>query len=463
MLRRRLVFFALLALSAWAQAQPPRPSTGIVPLPDLGAASYQGEQGGLYPGGRNIPPARHLDAGLKLARAIVPLDGEGKPSDAGRIVLLSIGMSNTTQEFTAFQQLAAKETGINPKLALVDGAQNAQTAHMTADAEANFWRVVDQRLSAAGVTGRQVEIVWLKQANAQPTAAFPAEAKRLQADIVATLHNLHDRFPNLKIAYLSSRIYGGYASTPLNPEPHAFETAFAVKWAIADQIAGRAEVNFDPAEGKVRSPWIAWGPYLWADGTKGRKQDALVYLREDFAVDGTHPSDSGRRKVAQQLLGFFKTDATAAPWFLAQASSPLQKLSFLLGKWTAMAGDKETPLGAGKGEFTFELELNQKIIVRHNYAEYATAPRHDDLMVIYLDPPGDTPRAIYFDSEGHIIRYNLSFPGPDHVVFESDGGQPGPRYRLSYGLDQGALKGKFEVSPPGQQYNTYMSWSSRRN
>jgi hypothetical protein len=60
------------------------------------------------------------------------------------------------------------------------------------------------------------------------------------------------------VAYLSSRIYGGYAATPLNPEPHAYEGAFAVKWTIASQIAGDAELNYDPDKGAVRSPWIAY-------------------------------------------------------------------------------------------------------------------------------------------------------------------------------------------------------------
>jgi len=302
---------------AYAKAHPPRESTGIVPLPDLGASLYQGEQGGLYPSGLNTPPRSHRDAGKALARRIVPLDANGQPSETGKLVLLSIGMSNTTQEFTAFQLLAAKEKGLNPKMAIVDGAQGGQVARITADPKANFWNVVDQRLNAAGVTGAQVEVVWIKQANAQPTAAFPAEAKRLQTDLVATLHNLHDRFGSLKMVWFSSRIYGGYAATPLNPEPHAFETAFAVKWTIAAQIAGDPDLNYDPAKGAIRSPWLAWGPYLWADGTKGRKQDGLVYLREDLGPDGTHPSDSGRRKVAQQLLDFFKTDPTSKTWFLA--------------------------------------------------------------------------------------------------------------------------------------------------
>jgi hypothetical protein len=136
------------------------------------------------------------------------------------------------------------------------------------------------------------------------------EAKKLEADLVATLHNLHDRYPNLKVAYLSSRIYGGYASVPLNPEPHAYEGGFAVKWTIARQIAGDAELNFDAAKGAVRAPWIAWGPYLWADGVKGK------WMREDVGPDGTHPSNSGREKVGRMLLDFLKQDATSRGWFL---------------------------------------------------------------------------------------------------------------------------------------------------
>jgi hypothetical protein len=41
----------------------------------------------------------------------------------------------------------------------------------------------------------------------------------------------------------------------------------------------------------------------------------LFYEEGDFAQDGTHPSPSGRRKVAEQLLRFFKTDPTAKPLF----------------------------------------------------------------------------------------------------------------------------------------------------
>ena len=143
--------------------------------------------------------------------------------------------------------------------------------------------------------------------------------------------------------------------------------------------------------------------------------------------------------------------------------SPWKKLEFLIGRWAGSAGEKDTPLGAGQGGFSFEVELNQKIIVRRNHAGYASGAQHDDLMVIYLDAPNDTPRATYFDTEGHVIRYNLTFPAPDRVVFESDGTQTGPRFRLSYWLDGRALDGKFEVAPPRAEYKMYMSWTSKKD
>ena len=119
-----------------------------------------------------------------------------------------------------------------------------------------------------------------------------------------------------KLAYLSSRSYAGYAGTDLNPEPFAYEGAFAVRWLIQDQIAGKPELNYDAAKGEVKSPLLLWGPYLWADGETPRKADGLIYKREDLRDDdGTHPSDTGRQKVSEQLLKFLKTDPTAKSWF----------------------------------------------------------------------------------------------------------------------------------------------------
>jgi hypothetical protein len=302
----------------------PKDSTGLIPLSDLGKAEYKGEMGGLYGGGSNDPPAPHLAAARAEAAKIRPLDNEGKPAKDGKVVLLSIGMSNTTQEFSIFKQTADLDPRKSPSLVIVDGAQGGQAAEEWLSPDARPWSVAEDRLRAGGVTNKQVQAVWIKQALIQQGrfGDFPAHARRLEADLVTILQNAKQRFPNLRIAYLSSRIYGGYASTALNPEPYAYEGAFSVRWVIQRQIKSDTQLNFDPAKGAVKSPIVLWGPYLWSDGVKPRKADRLVWAHEDLNPgDGTHPSQSGRRKVAELLLKFFTTDSTTTPWFVRPQSA----------------------------------------------------------------------------------------------------------------------------------------------
>jgi hypothetical protein len=140
-----------------------------------------------------------------------------------------------------------------------------------------------------------------------------------------------------------------------------------------------------------------------------------------------------------------------------------QHLQFLVGAWSS-AGS--TQLGEGNGKFSFEPQLNRYVLVRRSFAEYKSGPaagtRHDDLMIIYAGAPHASPHAIYFDSEGHVIRYNVSFPAANAAVFESESAQPSPRFRLSYVLDGKILKGRFEVAPPNAEYKTYLSWQAER-
>jgi hypothetical protein len=306
---------------------PPMPhvdTSRLVPLTELGNGTYQGYSGGLYPGGKNERPRDHEGAGLARARQVRPLDAEGRPSPDGQIVLLSVGMSNTTQEFSAFKALADASPEKNPRLVLVDGAQGGMTAAAIQNPDdqgsgTRYWTTVDERLKAAGVTRAQMQAAWLKEADAGPREGFPGYARKLQGELQRIVQSMRTRFPNLKLVYLSSRIYGGYARTPLNPEPYAYESGFAVKWLIEQQLRGDPELIYNPARGTVKAPWLSWGPYLWANGMK-KRADGLFYTESDFGGDGTHPSESGRRKVAEQLWSFFSTDPTTRPWFLARSS-----------------------------------------------------------------------------------------------------------------------------------------------
>ncbi|MEK6572468.1 MAG: hypothetical protein AABZ61_13925, partial [Bacteroidota bacterium] len=240
-------------------------SVSLIPINDLGSRFYKAYQGGLYPVGNNGRPAAHDSAGLALARSIQPLNPAGIVDILnGKFVLLSIGMSNATQEFSVFKIVADTDRTKNPKLVIVDGAQGGQTATIISNPAATFWAVVDQRLGSAGVTRQQVQVAWVKEADAGPTQPFPTHALTLQNKFEAIARILRSRFPNIKIAYWSSRTYGGYATSTLNPEPYAYESGFAVKWLIEKQINGDTSLTY--SGGSPRAPWLAWGPYLWADG-----------------------------------------------------------------------------------------------------------------------------------------------------------------------------------------------------
>jgi hypothetical protein len=114
-------------------------TTGFIPLIDMGSQTYLGFSGGLYPEASNTIPADHLNVGLSRARSIRPWDVNGNPSSSGKYVLLSIGMSNATQEFCSqsgllpcgswtFMGQAAADSSVNKtQLVIANGAQGGKT------------------------------------------------------------------------------------------------------------------------------------------------------------------------------------------------------------------------------------------------------------------------------------------------------------------------------------------------
>jgi hypothetical protein len=316
--------------------------SGRIPLTDMGSRTYLGFTGGLYPNGSNTMPGAHATAGAARARNVVPRDANGNPNAGGRIVLMSIGMSNTTQEWCdvasfpcnswSFTGQTAADNGVDhAALAVVDGAKGGETAaDWVSGASPNYDRIRDSVLAPAGLTEAQVQVIWLKMANPDPTVSLPsnsADALLLLAQLGDIVRVLHNRYPRLQIVFLSSRIYGGYATIPLNPEPYAYETGFAVKWLIQAQIDQMANGGtiVDPRPGNLNyattAPWLAWGPYLWADGQNPRS-DGLTWSAAEMEADGTHPDTAGETKVGARLLTFFKTDPRAACWFLAGGTCP---------------------------------------------------------------------------------------------------------------------------------------------
>ena len=293
------------------------------PLTELGNSEYirlntgpTGFTGGLYPDGSNTPPAVHLAFGLEMAAQVVPRDPQGRPDPNGKIVLISIGMSNTAGEFGQFAVSARGDGSINPHLVIINGAQGGKVATYWLDPQGEAWQFVDNLLAFKKVTPQQVQVAWVKLTNFDLND-FPQDIQTLQSHLEIVARNLKSRFPNLKIAYYSSRTRAYAYFEGANPEPGAFETGFSVKWMIEKQIDGNPSLNFRPESGPVLAPYLAWGPYLWIDGLNPRS-DGRIWEPIDLKRDCVHPSDiSGKPKVVEQLMQFFKTDPTARTWFLA--------------------------------------------------------------------------------------------------------------------------------------------------
>ncbi len=269
-------------------------TTGFVPLNDLGAGSYQGFQGGLYANGSNIAPASYFDRAIAAANNI---------NTDEEYVLLSIGMSNTMREFGTFVEQVNTHPEKNPNLVVLNGAQSGQDSVSIANPTADYWNIIDDILGQRRLDREDVRIVWLKEAHARPDLPFPQDAQQLQSELSQIVDNLNAFYPNLEIVYLSSRIYAGYATNDLNPEPYAYQTGFAVKWLIEEKMN---DANYGGAA-------LLWGPYMWADGLTPRS-DGLTWACEDYRNDMTHPGDLGKQKVTDMLLNFFTTDSTAI-WF----------------------------------------------------------------------------------------------------------------------------------------------------
>ena len=222
--------------------------------------------------------------------------------------MISIGMSNASQEFSQFIQITDANPRKNRRLLIIDAARDGGFATKIAAPFDDYWTHVDQQVQLHGASLPQVQVVWLKTAIARDRLGFPKNAQLLHRALQSIIGILAKKFPQLRLVYVSSRTYGGYSESELSPEPIAYESAFAVKWLIEERI------NNPSLE--ASQPWLSWGPYLWANGLTPRS-DGLVFERNDFDTDGVHTSPQGALKVATMLLEFFQKDTAAKPWFFS--------------------------------------------------------------------------------------------------------------------------------------------------
>lgn len=336
---RSLILALTLAVATAASADD---FSWFVPLNDLGTAPWKlGLYGGLYEDGSNVMPPEHFAAGLAFAAKIQPLDAEGQPSPAGKIVFLAVGFDETAKIMQSFLPMAANDARVDRnRLVILNAARWGADYRFwdePPDGNPRFAIVNADTITPAGVTPQQVQVAWIQiiTDHTGETLGVPnADAYRIKTYIAGTLREMKRQYPNLQIAYLSSRVYGGYAAPGgFNPEPFAFETGYSNRWVITDQIEQarmeHPEWHSDTRVGLIDYrrgivPWVAWGPYLWANGARPRA-DGLTWLPGDFLADGETLSPSGASKGAKLLFDFLLHEPTAKSWFRSGVDLPARQ------------------------------------------------------------------------------------------------------------------------------------------
>ena len=191
----------------------------------------------------------------------------------------------------------------------------------------------------------------------------------------------------------------------------------------------------------------------------------LIRLRSSRKRLDTHKRVSQVSNMKNPLLVVLVLGLTLSQLSAAEVPDAWKPFQFMMGDWVGVGTEKSSQ---GTGEFSLKFDLDQKILVRKNRAKLGQATAqllggvHEDLMVIYPQVGTRGFRADYFDNEGNVIHYGITFP--EHkVVFESDEPASPTKFRLTYELKpDGVLKIDFAIAPPGKSFQTCLSGEAKR-
>lgn len=165
-----------------------------------------------------------------------------------------------------------------------------------------------------------------------------------------------------------------------------------------------------------------------------------------------------KRKLPLIVLLFALTVAC-----FGQPNASWDKWTWLMGEWK---GEGNGQPGQGGGTFSFVYDLGKNVIVRKSHSEYAAKDNkpetiHDDLMIVYPGN-GEQPKAIYFDNEGHVINYLISY-ADSSIILTSEIVANAPLFRLTYTLlGSNTTDIKFELSRDGKSFMTYIEGKSKK-
>ncbi|MBC8125515.1 MAG: T9SS type A sorting domain-containing protein [Candidatus Kapabacteria bacterium] len=295
-------------------------SIGHTPLTGMTTETWNGQLGGLYPGGSNVRPYEQQQQFLDLALSVRACRSDGVIDNVdGRIVVLAIGSSDAKSGFNNLALKYATDTLRNPTVRFLNATVDGLGLQKTTAGNAEYWGHVNQQIQIEGFSIAQVQIAWvmLDDTNNSDTT-FPKAAEDVADQLRQLCVNLKVKYPAIKFVYFSGRPYSAYinpTTSTLGPgvrSPRDYLYGWGVKKIIERQIFGTEGYGFDGAGAQI--PAVSWAGYVWADGATANS-DGLAWLCSDYESDGFSLSPSGSEKIGKVLYEALSQDQVSKGWF----------------------------------------------------------------------------------------------------------------------------------------------------
>ena len=291
----------------------------LPPLNELGSGKFMGKTGGLYPDGSNEMPPAFRQAAMEMAAAVQPLNSKGQADPNGKIGVVSIGASTVAMFGSALADQIADDPNVVKELVFVNGGVGGQDLNKIADQNGRYWVEVEKRVAAAGLTNDQVQVIWFQEDDLRNTISkFPDRADMLTESFIWHIQRLKERYPNLRLLYLTGRHTTDYMPADAkekHKEPRAYLNGWACKFVIEKQIKGDPSMAWEGANAKA--PLVLWGPYFWTQGAKTR-EDGYSFTPDLVVNDGVHPNAKGEERVAKDMMLFWKEDPVSRIWLTGE-------------------------------------------------------------------------------------------------------------------------------------------------
>ena len=241
------------------------------------------------------------------------------PAPAAQVII-TMSMSNLVQ---MEDSLAVRVSN------LVRCAKSGQTTDLWIDPNHVNYDNCDVNLAIAGYSPQDVALVLTIPAHKYPFNPLTSvrtyaqfrnsDAVRLRSNLLAQAAAIKIRYPNASLGFIS-RAWAPPFATNKQPEPYAFESGLATRWAIASQ-------NYNT------NAFMFWVAYNWND------TDPASY----YKTDGIHPSLIGAGVRAEAIKQGLEA-SPFLPWYSNRAVGSATWACDLIGCDFALIVDGNTTM-----------------------------------------------------------------------------------------------------------------------